>query len=434
VGPHRAPREDAGPQRTVRIEKLAPTGEGIARTADGVGFVDRALPGELVETSIYERRRRFWRGSLRGVLEPSADRVDSPHDGCAGCDWAHFALDAARRAKEELFLETMQRIGHLEPALFGAPGTEPSGAGYRLRIRLHVEGRGSAARLGYFAPGTHRVVDAAACEAVSSSTRAGLPGIQEAIGESGLPASEVALLEDLPGTRRLVGVTAAMADDPVAEALLAERLTGGFEGVRLRGADGAVRLERGLRRLALDVAARRYLVSVDAFFQGNRHLVGSLAGAVREAAASVPAGTALDAFGGVGLFAGALLDAGHAVTSVEGDREAAEDARATRAEWSDSSRWTVEVSAISDFLRADDRAYDLVVADPPRAGLGAELAAELARRARKRLLYVSCDPATLARDLPALRAAGLEIRGTRLYDLFAFTHRIEALVELERRS
>ncbi|HEY4231781.1 MAG TPA: class I SAM-dependent RNA methyltransferase, partial [Thermoanaerobaculia bacterium] len=96
--------------------------------------------------------------------------------------------------------------------------------------------------------------------------------------------------------------------------------------------------------------------------------------------------------------------------------------------------WAAEAATIVDFLRADDREFDVVVADPPRAGLGAGLAEELARRARRLFLYVSCDPATLARDLVALRGTGLEIVRTRLYDLFAFTHRVEALVALERRS
>jgi len=76
--------------REVRIEKLAPTGEGIARTEDGVGFVDRALPGERVATTLYEMKKRFWRGTAAAVLEPSPDRVGGPHAGCAGCDWAHF--------------------------------------------------------------------------------------------------------------------------------------------------------------------------------------------------------------------------------------------------------------------------------------------------------------------------------------------------------
>ena len=111
--------------REVRIEKLAPTGEGIVRSADGVGFVDGALPGELVATTLYEVRKRFWRGSLRAVLEPSPDRVGGPHAGCAGCDWAHFAPDAALRAKSELFLETMRRIGH--ETLTGRRSPRPAG-------------------------------------------------------------------------------------------------------------------------------------------------------------------------------------------------------------------------------------------------------------------------------------------------------------------
>ncbi len=416
----------------VRIEKLAPTGQGVARTAEGVGFVDSALPGELVETSIYERRKRFWRGSLRGVLEPSPDRVASAHAGCAGCDWAHFAADAARRAKGGLFLETMQRIGRLDPALFGEPEVAPSEPGYRLRLRLHVAGVGPATRVGYFAPGTHRVVEAAACDAIAPATRALLPGIAQAIGASGVGASEAAILEDLPGSRRLLRVTEA--GGAAEEAALAERLAADFQGVRLRGADDRIRLERGLRRLALDVGARRSMSSVDAFFQGNRDLVERLAADVAREAARVPPGDALDAFGGVGLFAGSLLEAGHRVSSVEVDPTAVEDARSARAGWPDGERWDLVVASLSEFLRADDRRFDVVVADPPRTGMGAELAAELARRTRRLLIYVSCDPATLARDLGALRAEGLEIRETRLYDLFAFTHRVEALVALERSA
>jgi tRNA/tmRNA/rRNA uracil-C5-methylase (TrmA/RlmC/RlmD family) len=434
------PREDTGPILVIRVEKLAPTGEGVARTPEGVGFVDRVLPGELVETSIYERRRRFWRGSPLRILEPSPDRIASAHAGCGGCDWSHYAETAAREAKRELFLETMQRIGHLAPELFGDPKPESpaaSGAGYRLRLRLHVAGAGEAARIGYFAPGTHRVVDAASCEAIASSTRAGFPEMRDAIAESGIAASELAILEDLPGTRRLFRLTgAAEAAGAAGETRLVERLLSSFEGVRLESAEGALRLERGRGRLPLEVGGRSFRVSVDAFFQGNRHLVARLMADVREEAARVPPGTALDAFGGVGLFAGALLDAGHEVTSVERDREANEDARATRAEWADGGHWLTEAAPIADFLRADEREFDVVVADPPRAGLGAGLAEALARRARRLFLYVSCDPATLARDLAALRTpgSGLEISGTRLYDLFAFTHRVEALVALERRS
>jgi 23S rRNA (uracil1939-C5)-methyltransferase len=414
----------------VRIEKLASTGEGITRTPEGVGFIDRALPGELVATSIYARRRTFWRGSLRAVLEPSPDRVGGVHAPCAGCDWAHYEPAAARRSKGELFLETMQRIGRLSPAPFGEPSVVPGGAGYRLRTRLHALGRGSETRVGYFAPGTHRVVEADACEAIAAATRALLPHIRDSIGDSGAAAAEAALLEDIAGHLRLIRVTASAS--PGEADAMARRLADHFEGVRIRSPEGPILVEHGPPRLAMDVGARSFRVSVDAFFQGNRHLTSTLAGDVEDAARRVPAGEALDAFGGVGLFAGALLSAGHRVISVELDPEALADAGATHGQWPDRGNWALVASDVAGFLGANRSHFDVVVVDPPRAGLGTGLAAELARRARRLFLYVSCDPATLARDLPAILAEGLEIRATRLYDLFPFTHRVEALVALER--
>ena len=145
-------------------------------------------------------------------------------------------------------------------------------------------------------------------------------------------------------------------------------------------------------------------------------------------------GDALDAFGGVGLFAGSLLSAGHEVTTVESSGDAIDDGRATREAWPDGRRWSIEAVTLERFLERDGRPFDVVVADPPRAGLGSRAAAELAGRTRKLFLYVSCDPATLARDLSVIRAGGWEIRGTALYDFFAFTHRIEALVVLRRKA
>lgn len=425
-------RGAGGSSRRVRIEKLAPTGEGIARTAEGVGFVDRALPGELVETTLYEVTKKFWRGSLRAVLEVSRDRVDTAHASCAGCDWAHFEAAAARAAKRTLFLETMQRIGKLDAALFGELPVAASPPGYRLRARLHGSGRGSAASLGYFAPGTHRVEPADACEAIGSATRSLLPVLREAIAGSGASVSDAGILEDFESAHRLIRVT--VAGDPAQAARLGLSLSEAFEGVRVRGSDGRMLLERGNRLLSLLVSGRRFSVSVDSFFQANRYLVPELCADVATEASKVAPGTALDAFGGVGLFAGALLAAGHRVTSVEADAGAVADARRTREGWADGGRWEVTASTVAEFLRQEDRRFACAVADPPRAGLGAELAREIARRVESVLVYVSCDPATLARDLPAIRGEGLEIRSAKLYDLLAFTHRIEAVVCLERRA
>ncbi len=423
-----APEEGRERERIVRIEKLAPTGEGIVRTGEGVGFVDRALPGELVATIVYQVKKKFWRGRVAAVREPSPDRVEGRHAGCAGCDWAHFEPGAARRAKRTLFLETMQRLSRLDPALFGELPVEPSPAAHRLRTRLH----GARGALGYFAPGTHRVVPAGDCEAIAAPTRALLPAIESAVAKTRGEVTEVGLLEDIPGDRRLVRATLTGAPREAAE--LAAALAADFQGVTVRGPDGAVLVARGEDRLALAVEGRSFRVSVDTFFQGNRHLVGPLSAAVREAARRAPPGDALDAFGGAGLFAGALLDAGHRATSVEADPGAAEDAARSLEDWPDRERCETSASDIETFLAQDDRRFSCVVADPPRAGLGPDLSRELARRAQNVFVYVSCDPATLGRDLAALLAEGLSIREARLFDLFPLTHRVEALVALERAA
>ena len=418
--------------RIVRIEKLAPTGEGIARTDAGVGFVEGALPGELVATNVYQVKKKFWRGRVAAVHEPSPERVEGPHDDCAGCDWAFFEDSAARRAKRELFRETMARLGHLDAGAFGELPVEASGSGYRLRLRLH----GAGGRIGYHSPGTHRIVSAGICEAIAPATRALFPPIEEAVKEADAEVSELAVLEDLAGEKRVARVTmdgpADAADD------LAERLPG-FAGLRLLAADGTVLHERGEAALDLSVNARRFHVSVDTFFQGNRHLVGPLASAVTEEARSSASthstpSLALDAFGGVGLFAGALLDAGHRVVSVEADAAAAADAAVTFGRWDDGGECEAITADVSDFLARDRRRFDCVVVDPPRAGLGQDLAAALAARAERTFVYVSCDPATLARDLQVVLAEGFAIRRATLFDLFAYTHRVEALVSLERAA
>jgi len=416
----------------VRIERLAPTGEGIARTDAGVGFVDRALPGELVETNVYQVKRRFWRGSLGAVLEASPDRVETAHAGCAGCDWAHFDPAAARRAKQELFAETLERIGHLDPRESGEHPVEPSPGGYRLRLRLHAKGRGDSAEIGYFAPRTHRVEPASQCEALAPATRGLLPRLRDEIARSGAAVSELALLEDSSAERRLLRVT--IDGDRRAAEGLAFRLAPHVTGIRVESARGEARFSSGERVLDIPVRGRRFAVSLNSFFQINRHLVATLAEEVEFEARRTPPGEALDAFGGAGLFAGSLLSADHRVTTVESDPGAVADARRTRRRWQDRDRWTIVCSDVQGFVSRDDRRFGCVVVDPPRAGLGRDLARGIARRVGGVLIYVSCDPATLARDLSTLREERLHLTRVRLFDLFAFTHRLEAIATLERAA
>jgi 23S rRNA (uracil1939-C5)-methyltransferase len=417
----------------VTIEKLAPTGEGIARTPEGVGFIAGALPGEQVEAEVEELRKNFWKGRSLRVLVPSPARIAGPHAACAGCDWAYFEPRAALQAKRELFLETMRRIGGQEPEIFGALPAAPSAARYRLRHRFHVSGSGPGVVIGYFAPRTHRVEPITDCEAVSGETLELLPRVRDAIARSGASVTTVALLETRDSGRHIGRVLL----DPSAAAQKSRLLTllsPLMAGVRLEVEHRGEPSERGAAFLTLTAGGRPFPISVDSFFQTNRSLVDRLYEDVRDLARLAAPGTALDAFGGGGFFAGALLDAGHTVTTVEGNRAGVRDGERARTLWPDGERWSIVRSDVASFVAREGSSFRLAVVDPPRAGLGQELAALLARRVSRRLIYVSCEPATLARDLPAIRSEGFEIIAARLYDLFAGTHRIEAVVALERRE
>ncbi len=169
--------------RRVRIDGLAPTGEGVARTPEGVGFVAGALPGEEVDAEVGEFRKKFWKGRVVGdSRSPLRTAQSGGHaDGCAGCDWAHLDLARARDFKRALFLETMERIGRLPREPFGELPVVASPPGYRLRNRFHVTGRGASAEVGFFAPRSHRVEPAGACEALSEGMRALMPRLAAAV-------------------------------------------------------------------------------------------------------------------------------------------------------------------------------------------------------------------------------------------------------------
>jgi 23S rRNA (uracil1939-C5)-methyltransferase len=416
----------------VTIEKLAPTGEGIARTPEGVGFIIGTLPGEQVEAEVEELHKNFWRGRAAEILVASAHRVSGAHAACAGCDWAYFERGAARETKRALFLETMGRIGGQEPEIFGPLPSVASASRYRLRNRFHVSGSGSDVAIGYFAARTHRVLPISDCEAVSGETVSLLPGIREAIAKSEARVDSIALLESLDCEQRIARVILSAGSGRSTGFLLAG-LAPFFSGIRLEDPHRGVLAEAGAPFLTLTVEGRPFPVSADSFFQANRHLVARLYGDVRTLARGIPPGHALDAFGGGGFFAGSLLEAGHTVTTVEGSRAAARDAERARLLWAEGGRWSIVHSDVASFSARETLEFDLAVVDPPRAGLGSELAALLARRVSGRIVYVSCEPATLARDLPAIFACGFRLTTARLYDLFAGTHRIEAVVALDRR-
>jgi 23S rRNA (uracil1939-C5)-methyltransferase len=390
--------------RTVRleIERLAPTGEGVARLSGKTIFVEGALPGETVDVGIFAEKRRFARGQTLGVERASPHRraTDGHSARCGATDWAHFDPESARAAKRNLFLETMQRIGSIPAETFGVLPISESPLEYRLRNQFHLLGES----IGFFERQSHRVVPLDGCEVVSAPTRAKVAGLARTgrLGEEIVETIEsIETVETGPGHELALW-------NRTRDAAIGENSS---VGIRVGSAE-------------FSVAAR-------SFFQVNRFRIAELSREVGRRALEAGGSSALDAYSGVGFFTRCLAEGGYRVTAVEASASSVADAERNRCRLSRPGDVRNVGSSVEAFLADSPERFDCVVADPPRAGLG-DLAVELARRARGAFLYISCDPASLARDLRAILPLGFVLESALLEDFFPLTHRVEAFVSLRR--
>ena len=403
------------------IEKPAAGGAMIARHEGRVVLVSGAIPGERVRARVVRVTKGMATADAVEIDEPSADRRAPSGDPlCGGCLYAHIAYPRQLAIKSEVITDAFKRIGHIElapPVVAGSPE-----AGYRMRARLHVRGT----RAGFFREGTHDLCDARATRQLLPATLDALERLMAAIRSIGAhPVREIELSENLDGSERVAHlVTPEPLDPRLLDKLLAvDGLTPGPYVT-----DAIVIGEAPLR-------LRRHVL---AFFQGNRYLLRDLVAHVIE---RVPIGGSLaDLYAGVGLFTiAAAVTRAASVMAVEGDAYAAEDLHANAAAAGVKLymvRGAVEGLTASTFRilgrTVQGPLVETVIVDPPRTGMSPEaLAAVVATRA-PRIVYVSCDVATLARDARKIVDAGYAIERADAFDLFPNTPHVETVVVFTR--
>jgi len=381
---------------------MAAGGAAVAREPTGrVVLVDGALPGETVDAVLTEERSSYARARVTAILEASPDRVSPPCPhvarGCGGCGWQHVSLEAQRRYKTEVVSEALERIG-------GAAGTEvipappASLAGYRTTLRLTSDG----ARPGYRRHRGHEVVPVDSCLVAH-------PLLAELLAAGGFgEATDVTLRCGARTGERLalLGPSSQGASLPGS--------------VRVIGED---ELAAGRRAWIFEeVSGKRLRLSAESFFQASPEGAEVLVNLVGSALAGAPDGPLVDAYGGVGLF-GATVGGGRPVTVLESSAPAAADARvnlpAASVRRIDVARWRASKAAV-------------VVADPPRAGLGAAAVAALVATRASHLALVSCDPASLGRDAALLQARGFGLEWSALVDMFPGTPHVEVVSRFVR--
>ena len=422
--------------------EVAHGGWCVARPADGpVLFVRHALPGERVLARVTEVTSRLARAEAIEILAASPDRVvpPCPHarpGGCGGCDWQHATLPAQRLLKAAVIRQQLRRMAGLdrEITVEALPGDQDAGQGpaaedtqrrgaglgWRTRVQFAVREDGVA---GLRAHRSHRVVDVGECLiAHPAITDLGLTG-RRWPGE----ASVEALVAAGSGERAVIispGRNAGAATEHVPADTILRRA--GSRNHRLAPV-------RGRGYLSQHAAGRDWRVSAGAFWQVHPAAAQTLTDAVLATLEPRPGDVALDLYCGVGLFTGVLAEAvgsGGTVVGVEIDDGAVRDARHNLREWPWARVHKGDVAAI--LTRGGLPAARLAVADPPRSGLTREIIDYLSavQNGVGRFAYVSCDPATMARDIGLLAARGWSLDGLRAFDAFPMTHHVECVATL----
>jgi 23S rRNA (uracil1939-C5)-methyltransferase len=458
------------------IEKLIYGGDGLARTpagADGRSmavFVPFVLPGERVEAEIRQEKAGFARASVTQLIEASPDRVEArcPYfQQCGGCHYQHIPYERQLEFKAEILRETLQRIAKIELKSqihlhASAPGN------YRNRTRLQVQTApefppetGKTGRsgdpgfaLGYFRFGSHEFLPVRECPISSPLINRMMARLLELRGLNCPAIEEMELFADAADERLLAWAFCGREADKGdllrwAEALQRELpeisgvtfFSSRHRSSRRRSSERSVEDETptdpktlaqsGAKSIRYRTKDHEYQVSAGAFFQVNRYLVDELVSVVTGNARGE---VALDLYAGVGLFSAVLARSFHHIFGVEASQTSHADL---------VHNVPANVKAVGarteDFLRRDyprsrpvRRRPDFIVMDPPRTGAGKAVMRSLVELGAPVIRYVSCDPATLARDLAPLLAAGYHIEEAHLFDLFPETFHIESVMLLTR--
>jgi tRNA/tmRNA/rRNA uracil-C5-methylase (TrmA/RlmC/RlmD family) len=412
--------------------EVANGGWCVARL-DGSGpvvFVRHTLPGERVRARITEVTAKFARADAVQILAPADGRVEPPcpyahPGGCGGCDWQHASLPAQRELKAAVVRQQLRRIAGIEwpvtvePLPGDAPGDPDAGLGWRTRVTFAVRPDGVA---GLRAHRSHHVVEIGDCLIAHPRIR-----------DLGVPrrrwtrARSVTAATGTGGPERAVIVTGGRPPADPAQ-LSAEAVLG-----QTRGRTTVV---RGRPYLTQQAAGRSWRASAAGFWQVHPASADVLAAAVLDALQPQPGDTALDLYCGAGLFTGVLAAAvgpDGAVAGVEADRTAVRDARRNLRDTPWATVYQGDAGQV--LTRRELAPARLTVLDPPRTGASRDVVDYLARPApesmgQRRIAYVSCDPATLARDLALLLPHGWRLEALRAFDAFPMTHHVECLVVL----
>jgi 23S rRNA (uracil1939-C5)-methyltransferase len=381
----------------VEIERILPGGYGLAHSAGKTIFVSLAVPGDRLRVRVERQQGNVLFAAIEEILVASPDRIEPPcpyFGRCGGCDFQQLAYDKQLVAKAEIIRDCLQRIARLEnvPEIFVTPS--PRDWRYRMRAMWQIDR--DAQQIGYYERGSRRVCDVADC---------------------------AVLVPELQTTLESVRATDWRQFPPELKHL---DVVSGENGVSLSPSFA----EFATTELTLTIGEERYSYNAEGFFQINAGLLQPM---VEFALGDVAGETAIDLYCGVGLFTLPLARRFKRVTGVEANSVATRFAR-RNVERAELQNVRIVTAGVGTWFREKATTADFVLLDPPRAGAESVVIKGIVDSRARRVSYVSCDPATLARDLKKLIAGGYVIESLVAFDLFPQTHHVETVVRLHLGS
>ena len=427
-------KPDIGDLHEIQLTDLTYSASAVGRINEIVTFVHRGGPGETAQVEITEVKKRHLHAQINEIISPSPDRCPPPcpyfDAGCGGCQWQHINVDAQLDAKAQVLVEALNRIGGLSslPDITRHPAPQP--LGYRNHIRLAVTAVRPQVEFGFKLDGSHDVLPIDRCEIALPTINRVLPQVADLIkSRRCFRVNELAL--------RTSATTGEVMLILIFPKRYKPRLKFSDEDLKDYPAIHSIYIQSGERGDPVQIAGKRTLsetadglsfeIGPETFFQNNLAGLEQLVGIVREHVQADPPTVAIDAHCGVGAFTLPVAQTAKAAFGVDLQAEAV--ALATS-----NARTNGIMNAnfrVGHLGKLGSVKADLVLLDPPRGGCWSEDLEALERITPKHILYISCNPTTLARDLSKL-SASYEVASLDLVDLFPMTYHFETVVGLRR--
>ena len=415
-------------KQIVTFEKLVYGGDCLGRLPDGRAvFVPFTLPGEVAEVEITESKERFARGRVLNLLESSPDRFDAPcpyFTVCGGCHYQHLDYTQQLYLKKELIKDQLERIGKLTDLPEITITASPLPFGYRNQVQFHPTNFNSEEvlpSLGFKRANLDQVLPIDKCLLIPVVLIAILAQI-ELEPDSGI--SRLAMRIDSDG--ELMLVFEGESDDPpelsIELPVSSAYVSPGGQSLNLSGNDA----------LVYSVLGKEFLVSPESFFQVNLPVAEEMLRHVLSLIENLPDLSILELYSGVGLFTRFLAPHASQLTTIESSPSACFDFVSNLDEFDNVSLYEGAVEEILPGLVEQIKPIDMVVLDPPRAGLNAKARQALVDLYPQQIIYISCDPSTLARDLKHFTGAGYYLQSAHAFDMFPQTAHVETMTVLRR--